>query len=266
MEYVIDKDKSLLEEPAQFYDKLANDYDTMTGFDKRFVHEKPFFHMLLEKYPIKTALDAGAGTGFHSLLLGQLGVEMTAVDVSKKMLERVKAHAKQLHVKIDVAESRFQDLPDRVHKKFDAVICMGNSLPHLLTEIELEQSLKNFFKVLNPGGVLFLQILNYDRILAKKERIQSVKEMGGVTFVRFYEFHKDYVVFNILKLKKEDGQPAQELESVRLRPILKDELVRALKEAGYSDIRTHGSIMLDDFHEQSSKDLVVLARKPMAKG
>jgi glycine/sarcosine N-methyltransferase len=250
---------------SQFYDKLAADYDTMTGFDKRFVHERPFFNMLLEKYSI-TALDAGAGTGFHSLLLAELGVEMTAVDVSKKMLERVKAHAKLHHVKIDIAESSFQDLSDRVHRKFDAVLCMGNSLPHLSTHKDLEQSLKNFSTVLNPGGLLFLQILNYNRILAKRERVQSVKEMGGVTFVRFYEFHRDHVIFNILKLKKENGQPVQELESVRLRPILKEEMVRGLQEAGFSEIHIHGSIMLDDFHEQSSKDLVVLARKPIAKG
>lgn len=251
---------------SQFYDKLAADYDTMTGFEKRFVHERPFFNMLLEKYSIRTALDAGAGTGFHSLLLAELGVEMTAVDVARKMLERVKTHAKQLHVKLDVVESSFQDLPERVHRKFDAVLCMGNSLPHLSTHRDLEQSLKNFSTVLNPGGILFVQILNYDRILAKKERVQSVKEMGEVTFVRFYEFHRDHVIFNILKLKKENGQPVQELESVRLRPILKEEMVRGLQEAGFSEIHTHGSIMLDDFHAQSSKDLVVLARKPIAKG
>ena len=257
---------SEFESASQFYDKLATDYDTMTGFEKRFVHERPFFNMLLEKYSIRTALDAGAGTGFHSLLLAELGVEMTAVDVARKMLERVKTHAKQLHVKLDVVESSFQDLPDRVHRKFDAVLCMGNSLPHLSTHKDLEQSLKNFSTVLNPGGILFLQILNYDRILAKRERVQSVKEMGEVTFVRFYEFHRDHVIFNILKLKKENGQPVQELESVRLRPILKDEMMRGLQQAGFSEIHTHGSIMLDDFQEHSSKDLVVLARKPMAKG
>jgi len=266
MELLSEVPEPELKNVSQFYDQLAPDYDTMTGFEKRFVHERPFFNMLLEKYSIKTALDAGAGTGFHSLLLAELGVEMTAVDVSKKMLERVKAHAKLRHHKIDIVESSFQDLPDRVHHKFDAVFCMGNSLPHLSTRKDLEQSLRNFSTVLNPGGLLFLQILNYDRILAKKERVQSVKEMGEVTFVRFYEFHRDHVIFNILKLKKENGQPVQELESVRLRPILKEEMVHGLREAGFSEIHAHGSIMLDDFYEQSSKDLVVLARKPLAEG
>ena len=261
MEQIIDAPEPVLADATHFYDNLAADYDTMTGFDKRFLLEKPFFNLLMQRFSITTALDAGAGTGFHSLLLGQLGVHMTAVDLSKKMLKRVKVHAKDLHLNIHVVQSSFQDMPQRLNKNFDAVLCMGNSLAHLLTYKELVQSLRNFSFVLNQGGVLFLQLLNYDRILTTKERVQSVKEAGGLTFVRFYDFHEDFVVFNILRLKKENGRLTQELESVKLRPILKAEIMRALQEAGFVDVRAHGSIALDDFQEQTSKDLVVLALK-----
>ncbi len=261
MEQIIEVPESLLADAAEFYDNLAGEYDSMTGFDKRFVHERPFFNLLVQRFGITTALDAGAGTGFHSLLLGQLGVHMMAMDVSNKMLERVKAHAKDLHLKIDIVESTFQDMPHRLNKKFDAVVCMGNSLPHLLTREELVQSLKNFSAVLRPGGILFIQILNYARILTSRERIQSVKEAGAITFVRFYEFHEESVVFNILRLKKKEGRLIHKLDSVKLRPILKPELTNALHEAGFDDLRIHGSIALDDFCEETSKDLVVLAIK-----
>ncbi len=254
-----------VETTAEFYDKLSADYDIMTNFEKRFAHEKPFFNMLVQRYGIETALDAGCGTGFHSLLLGELGVKVTAVDISKNMLDRLKVHARDTHVKIEVLESSFQELPVLLHRTYDAVFCLGNSLPHLLTQHELVQTLKNFSAALNPGGLLLLQQLNYDRILAKKERIQSVKESDGVTFIRFYDFHKASVVFNILTLKKEKGQTRHELESTALRPILKDDLLHAMKTAGFSDIRLHGSIALDDYRELDSKDLVVLARVSDAK-
>jgi len=264
-EQIHSEQKPALAGVSQFYDTLAGDYDTMTGFDKRFIHEKPFFNLLVQRFGITTALDAGAGTGFHSLLLGQLGAHMTALDASKRMLDRVRAHAKDLHLKIDVIESNFQNVTHKLNKKFDAVLCMGNSLPHLLTYKELVQSLKNFSAALNPDGILFLQLLNYDRILANRERVQSVKEAGGVTFIRFYEFHKDFVIFNILRLKKEDERLIHTLDSIKLHPIVKAELTNALQEAGFNDLRFHGSIALDDFHEQTSKDLVVLAlqRKAM---
>ena len=264
MKHVTEVPEPLLADATQFYDNLSEDYDAMTGFEKRFIHEKPFFDLLMRRFGITTALDAGAGTGFHSLLLGQLGAHVTAMDISSKMLERVKAHAKDLHIKIDLVESNFQDMPHRLNKKFDAVFCMGNSLPHLLTHEELVQSLKNFSDVLRPGGILFFQLLNYTRILSSKERVQSVKEAGGMTFVRFYEFHEKFVVFNILRLKKEKGRLIPKLDSVKLRPILKPELTNVLHEAGFDDLRIHGSIALDEFCEQTSKDLVVLALKPKA--
>ncbi len=247
---------------AEFYDRLSDDYDLMTNFAKRFVHEKPFFNMLVQRHGVKTALDAGSGTGFHSILMGQLGVRVTAVDLSKRMLERARVHARDGGQDIETIQSSFLDLPDRTNKKYDAVLCLGNSLPHLLTSKDLEKSIKNFAALLNPGGILLLQLLNYDRILANRERVQSVKEQDGVTFVRFYEFHKDHVVFNILKLKKENGRIEQEIESIKLRPIVKKELVHTVEAAGLSHIRVHGSIAMDDFQIGSSKDLVVFAQKP----
>ena len=70
-----------------FYDTLSDDYDSMTMFEQRLIKEESLFRTLVEKYKIKAALDAGSGTGVHSLLLAQTGVKVTAVDISRKMLQ-----------------------------------------------------------------------------------------------------------------------------------------------------------------------------------
>ena len=250
-----------LQNVITFYDSLAEDYDRMTGFDKRFVHERPFFHLLVERFGITTALDAGCGTGFHSLLLAQLGVSVTAVDISQEMLHRLASHAAELGVNIESVQSTFQDLTTTVHKKFDAVFCLGNSLAHLLSADELRQSLRNFAALLRPQGILFIQNLNYDRIIAQHERIQSVKETGGTTFIRYYDYEKDALRFNILKLERHDKAIDTSINSIVLRPLLKDELLCALAEAGFADAKVFGSISMDEFDVQSSKDTVVLATK-----
>ncbi|MDH3252054.1 MAG: methyltransferase domain-containing protein [Ignavibacteria bacterium] len=249
------------QQASAFYDKLAPDYDTMTGFEKRFVLERPFFRVLVERYAIGSAIDAGCGTGFHSILLAQLGVRVTAVDVSRKMLERTKLHADTLHVKLRTVESDFLRLPGRVDKKFDAVFSMGNTLAHILSRSELLSSLQSFAHVLQADGVLFLQTLNYDRILRTREQIQSVKEQDGVTFVRYYQFEAATVRFNILKITKSPDGLQHTLNSIELRPILRDEILPLLEEAGFTEIRTYGGISMDEFVPESSKDLVLLATK-----
>ncbi|MBI4535621.1 MAG: methyltransferase domain-containing protein [Ignavibacteriae bacterium] len=246
---------------SDFYDSLAPDYDAMTGFTKRFVHERPFFRLLVERYGIGTALDAGCGTGFHSLLLSQLGVHVTAVDVSNEMLSAVARHAKEMDVDVGIVKSTFQHIPNNVSTNYDAVFSMGNSLAHLLSSEELLASLRSFASVLKPGGVLFVQNLNYDRIMNSRERIQSIKESNGITFVRYYEYLEERINFQILKVQSINGVLEHKLMSVMLRPILKDDFVQLLRQAGFNGVKFFGGISMEEFHSDTSRDLVVLATK-----
>lgn len=249
------------EKVAAFYDSLAPDYDAMTGFRKRFVKERPFFRLLVTRYGITTALDAGSGSGFHSLLLASLGVQVTAVDVSPKMIELLRTHAQEMGVTVRALESTFLALPLEVQEKLDAVFCMGNVLAHVLRRSELSDTFSAFARVLKPGGLLFFQNLNYDRILARRESVQSINESETTTYVRYYEYEEDTIRFHILKVKKEGTGVTHELNSTTLRPIVRNELLQLLPEAGFDDIRLFGGITMEEFQEQASKDLVILATK-----
>jgi SAM-dependent methyltransferase len=251
-----------LEIPA-FYDRLAADYDGMTGFDKRFVQEKPFFRLLVERYGIRTALDAGSGTGFHALLLAQLGVNVTAVDLSQEMLDRLGQHAREMKLHVTSVAAGFQNLRETVSGEFDAVFCLGNSIPHLLTDLDLRVGLESFFSLLRPGGILFLQLLNYDRILSMRERVQSVKENQMATFIRFYDYqyHEGLILFNLLKLERKDRVIQHSLISVPLRPVTSVVLLETLAAAGFASVQTFGGIAMDPFDSRISKDLVVLATR-----
>jgi glycine/sarcosine N-methyltransferase len=247
--------------PKIFYDELAADYDGMTGLEQRFPQERPFFRILIERYNLKNALDAGCGTGFHSLLLAQLGLQVTATDISEEMLIQTRTHAKEFGVDIKTINSTFPGLQKVVHRKFDSVFCMGNTFAHLLTEKDLLDSLKSFYGLMNPEGILFLQILNYNRILTHHERIQSIKEANGKMFVRFYDYNKILIRFNILTIEKAKEGILHSLKSVNLRPWNAPEVVRLLRNAGLSDVKTFGSIAMEKYDAKTSKDVVLLARR-----
>jgi 2-polyprenyl-3-methyl-5-hydroxy-6-metoxy-1,4-benzoquinol methylase len=244
---------------AEFYDGLASSYDAMTGFEKRFGQEEAAFRQLVEQYSIRTALDAGCGTGFHSLILSRLGVRVTGVDVSSEMLEQAKNHARALGLNAQFVRSTFENLGENVSERFDGVFCLGNSLPHVLSREELQRTLGGFHRLLNPRGVLIIQMLNYDRIMTRRERVQSVKEESGTIFVRFYDFEDELLRFNILRLKRTHSGFIPELDSIALRPVVRGELSNLLAEAGFVEVNVHGSIALEEFDPQASKDLVVVA-------
>jgi glycine/sarcosine N-methyltransferase len=247
--------------PRSFYNELAAEYDGMTGFEHRFQQERPFFRKLVETFHLKNALDAGCGTGFHSLLLAQLGLHVTAVDLSEKMLVQTRRHAEEYGSDIKTVKSALPLVPKSVHEKFDSVFCLGNTLAHLVTENELLGSLKGFYRMLNSEGILFLQILNYDRILAEHERIQNIRETIDGVIIRFYDYELKSIRFNILRIKKKKEGMVRTLHSVILHPWKYSDIVRLVQRAGFSRVDIFGSIALEKYDEQSSKDLIVLAQR-----
>jgi 2-polyprenyl-3-methyl-5-hydroxy-6-metoxy-1,4-benzoquinol methylase len=247
--------------PEQFYDSIVDEYDEMTDMERRFSKEMPVFQSLAKKYNLATALDAGSGTGVHSILLAQLGLQVTATDISEHMLHAAQKNAKQKGVRLETIRTSFIDIQKNVKKIYDAVFCLGNSLSHILKENELLNSLKGFYKVLNPGGQLFVQMLNYDRIMKNRERIQSIKEVNGKIFIRFYDYLDKTLLFNILTMHKQEGTMKHSLHSVEIFPWQSEDLVRTLKDAGYSTIQLFGNMTLNAYDKLSSKDLVILAQR-----
>jgi glycine/sarcosine N-methyltransferase len=246
----------------EFYDSLASEYDLMTDFPTRFERERPSFQALVERHGVRSALDAGCGTGFHALLLAQLGVRVTAVDTSKAMLARARQHARELGLRIETVRAGFAHLQKKIHKRFDSVFCMGNTLAHLLSPEDLRLALANFAALLRPGGIFFAQNLNYDRILRERGQIQNVKESHGKKFTRSYEYDGDLITFIIQTTEDIPGAAQSRSSSTRLRPVLADELVAGLEAAGWRSVQTFGGIAMGPFDRERSMDLVVLARRP----
>lgn len=242
---------------AGFYDRLSPDYDAMTGFEQRFERERPFFKELVERQHIRSAIDAGTGTGFHALLLAQLGVEVTAVDLSPNMIASLARHAKDMGITIRTLVAGFSDLPRLIDTPVDAVVTLGNTLAHIMTGEELQEAIVSFAAVLKPEGILFAQLLNYRRILASHETLLNVKEVNGKRYSRSYEYPAGRIRFTITR---EDltGQSATVAESVDLNPILDDELVTALRGAGFGKVQLFGGVTMEPYIPGTSRDLVIL--------
>lgn len=255
------KSKIIKSDIEEFYNALAHEYDTMTSFERRIVKEKGVFQALVKRYKIKTALDAGAGSGVHSLILAKSNVSVTAVDISEKMLQHLSKHTQRQNLKIKTLKTDFLELPRKVHQNYDAIFCMGNSLAHTQSQKKLKKIIKNFYKLLNPNGILFIQILNYDRILLNREIIQSIKASDETIFIRFYAFCGKYIDFHILTINRNGKTIQYKIQTTRLRPIKQKEIIMLLKEIGFKKIIALDGLMGNKFSKCTSRDLVINAFK-----
>jgi len=180
------------------------------------------------------------------------------------MIRLTKSNARKYGVRIPTVQGSFQQLDNLINSRFDAIVVMGNSLTHLLTKTSLKRSLQSFSNLLESGGVLIAQCLNYERILATHDRLQNAKEVGEKKIVRYYDFDGEGILFRIKTIDRKGEKERERTETLRLRPVMKEELSGVLQQVGFHDIQVFGGISLEPFDARSSKDLVIAARKASA--
>jgi len=251
------------------YNELSVDYDRFVNWQNRLAVELPFLIQQFQKINARLVLDAATGTGMHAIALAQLGYQAAGADISPGMIEKARRNAASANVQVRFEVAGFGALADGFGKhSFDALLCLGNSLPHLLTRGELEAAQRDFAACLKPGGMLIIQNRNFDLVMDRHERWmepQSHSEAGMQwIFQRFYDFDPDgLLTFNMVTLKcQENGSWSQKVVSSRLRPLLEGELVSALDQAGFTDTVTCGNMNGDAFNPASSGNLVVITHSP----
>ena len=257
------EDEMILKD-KKFYDLLSPDFDLMVSWDKRLKNEAPFFQKLFEENKVRKILDLACGTGHHSTFFTKSGYEVTGVDLSEKMLQIAKENAKGISG-VQFLKAGFLDLYPKLKDRFDAVICLGNSLPHLLSKRDLKKTLQNIYNLLNPGGVFILQNRNYDKILKKKIRFMAPNivetQDGRVVFVRLLDFLKDKMLFNLVTFRQKEGKWSFQTKSTLLRPILRKEIESLLSGQGFKKQKIYGDYNFSPFRSFNSEDLIAYARK-----
>jgi glycine/sarcosine N-methyltransferase len=247
-----------------FYDALASDYDRFVNWEGRLAHELPFLGRLFAGHGVVRVLDAACGTGHHAIALAKQGYQVMGADLSAAMIEQARLNAAAAGVQVGFAVAGFGGLA-AIGQTFDAVLCLGNSLPHLLTEKALAEALSDFAAVLHPGGLVVIQNRNFDRVWRRRERFmgpQSCREGEREwVFVRFYDFHEATVTFNMIRLRRDGETWTQDIESTELRPIFRDELAAALGRAGFFQAAFHGGYDGSPFDPAHSNDLIAVAQK-----
>ena len=149
-------------------DRYANfDYSRLIAWDERLKREWPLFEELFASAPSKRILDLGSGTGEHARFLASKGFDVTGIDSSQAMLEKSRAGD---DAGVRFLEGDLRDIASVVDIQFGAAYCIGNVFPHLREDDDLARLAAGLRRVLLPNAPFLLQMINYDRIEAKKER------------------------------------------------------------------------------------------------
>ena len=256
--------------PEQFYSSFDDLYDLMIDWPKRLSVEIPALREFLDSRGARRVLDTACGTGRHVVALVGLGYQCVGADLNWDLLQRAKALAAELEecrrpafIPWDIS-APIPPLLDQT-APFDAILCLGNSFPHLTEDEDVSCALKNFHEILATGGSALIQMKNLARRKQEGEtKLSSLERKTpdgqSVWFDRYYAFpeaREDIAEFHL-----DIRGPREMKQTTHLKiwnPEELETLARKAKFSGcdfFADLKTQ-----KPYDRNSSEDMVVLLLK-----
>jgi glycine/sarcosine N-methyltransferase len=191
-------------------------------------------------------LDCTCGIGTQAIALALRGYDVTATDLGAANLEEARGAAEALGARVVWRQADVRRLDEAgLQGPFDAVVSLGNSLPHLLTEDDLALALRQARDQLRPGGLLLVGQRDWDEIAARRPRFvlrQDHRDTPGpgqrtILFDLWHYEEDPIVTFEVFFLQQGPDGWRAEVFPVRYRMWLRRELRELVARAGFTDLR-----------------------------
>ena len=198
--------------------------------------------------PIRSAHDESIGTGPLPL------------PCRKKADER--------GIAIDLRQSDFRDLTSHFDRSFDCVMSTGNSLAYV-TNNEITGVLEQMDALVEPGGCLYFDLRNWDRIVGQKKRFYCYNPAflpngDRVNLMQVWDHLSDgSIVFNLVYTFERDNKIFQkERFEEHYHPVPQKLLLDKLTQLGYQDIQVKAfPVQFGAFDIENTEWYCVLAHK-----
>lgn len=225
---------------ASIYDR-AEIYDLLEDESRSLIYQK-HWESVLKDCKIETLLDVSIGSGNVTLPAAALGICLSGSDLSEMMLEKCKTKAVSKNIAIDLKCCDFRTVSHQFPQKFDCVASTGNSLPYVSNEDVLD-TLVQMDSLVNPGGYLYFDIRNWDKILRDRQRFYLYnpffKDDTRINLIQVWDYENDgTMTFHLLyTFEKENRIFHKEKFEEHYIPVKQEMLLRKVKEMGYGEIR-----------------------------
>ena len=241
----------------EYVHSFVQKWDDLIDWDARASSEGDFFIRLLKERGVQRILDVATGTGFHSIRLLRAGFDVTSADGSPEMLAQAFENARRAGFIMRTIHADWRWLSRDIHNKYDAVICLGNSLTHLFAEQDRRKALAEFYTALRHDGVLILDQRNYDGILDNGFTSKHVYYYCGDNV----SAEPEYVDEGLARFRYTFAD--KEVFHLNMYPLRKEYTRRLMNEVGFQQVKTYGDFQ--ETHKVEDPDFYVHVAEKLYK-
>jgi SAM-dependent methyltransferase len=150
------------------------------------------------------AIDLGAGPGFQSIPLAELGFSVIAVDFCEALLSELRDRAGNLPIR--TIHDNILNFSKYVEEQAQVIVCMGDTLTHLDALDAVRSLLLSVEDALVTNGKFILTFRDYVSVELKgTQRFIPVQSDEFTILTCFLEYHEDVVeVYDLIYRKEGD--------------------------------------------------------------
>lgn len=241
----------------EYVHSFVRKWDELIDWDARASSEGDFFINLMKERGVKRVLDVATGTGFHSIRLLKAGFDVTSADGSPEMLSQAFENARRAGFIMQTIHADWRWLSRDIHNKYDAVICLGNSLTHLFSEQDRRKALAEFYTALRHDGVLILDQRNYDGILDNGFSSKHVYYYCGDNV----SAEPEYVDEGLARFRYRF--PDNSEYHLNMFPLRKEYVRTLMGQVGFQQVKTYGDFQ--ETHRVEDPDFFVHVAEKLYK-
>ena len=225
------------------YTNFANYYDRLMTEDIDYEKIADFIENIFAEYDASPELiaDLACGTGNITIPMSKRGYEMIGVDKSVEMLDVARTKASRENQNILFLNQSISRLD--LFGTCDAFLCMIDGINYIINPKSFENMLKKISTCfINPNGIFMFDISSFYKLS---------ETIGDNTFIHdgddiFYSWENKYYQTKKLSqmylnffIKEKNKGYKRFCEKHLQRAYTEEEIKKALKKAGFTDIKTY---------------------------
>jgi 2-polyprenyl-3-methyl-5-hydroxy-6-metoxy-1,4-benzoquinol methylase len=241
-----------------WYEDWFNSENYLTVYSHRDESEaERLVKLIVKKLKLKpnsSVLDMACGAGRHAMTFAKMGFEVTAIDLSQRLIAEAMKSAERANVKINFILSDI--LKFETEFKFDLVVNLFTSIGYFDEDQENFAVIEKAYRSLANDGYFVVDYFNKNYLI-KNLVPTTVFSENGVKIVQNRSFEENRVIKKIII--ENNVETKEFYESVRL--YSNEELLFVLGKAGFRLVTQFGDYYGNNYDSETSPRLIIFAVK-----
>ena len=246
---------------TQPFDELAEVYEAMVDWPKRLAYEGPFYRGLFDRVAARRVVDTACGGGDHAAMFHSWELDVEGADISPRMIDQARRQfGEPPGLRWTV---RGFDQPMDASEPFDVAICVGNSLALAGDRDVVRRAIGAMLAAVRPGGAVVLGVANLWRLddgpCHWQKCVRRRLSRGETLILKGMHRAGDRGFVDLVLLDPEGGLIRS--DSTPLLGLRRETLEEMVTAAGGARIEVFGGYRGEPYDENTSVDLLVVARE-----